>query len=82
MKDLLEPQNKVKLTDLLNNHIVSGRVPFKDLKDGDKLKTLNGSELVVVVKNGAVNIGGAAILERPAKISNGVMHSIDAVFVK
>jgi uncharacterized surface protein with fasciclin (FAS1) repeats len=82
MTDLLEPQNKLKLTDLLNNHIVSGMVSFKDLKDGDKLKTLNGTQLTVEVKNGAVNIGGAAILGREAKISNGVIHSTDTVFVK
>lgn len=82
MRELLEPQNKLKLTDLLNNHIVTGMVPFKDLKDGDRLKTINGNELIVEVKNGAVNIGGAVILGREAKISNGIMHSTDTVFVK
>ncbi|NII25914.1 fasciclin domain-containing protein [Pseudoflavitalea sp. X16] len=82
MRDLLEPKNKLKLTDLLNNHIVTGKVPFKDLKDGDRLKTINGNELIVEVKNGAVNIGGAVILGREAKISNGVMHSTDTVFIK
>lgn len=82
MRDLLEPQNKLKLTDLMNNHIVSGMIPFKDLKDGDRLKTINGNELVVEVKNGAVHIGGAVVLGRDAKISNGVMHSTDTVFTK
>jgi uncharacterized surface protein with fasciclin (FAS1) repeats len=82
MRDLLEPKNKLKLTDLLNNHIVTGMVPFKDLKDGDRLKTINGNELIVGVKNGAVSIGGAVILGREAKISNGIMHSTDTVFVK
>lgn len=82
MRDLLEPQNKLKLTDLLNNHIVSGMVAFKDLKDGNKLKTINGNELIVEVKNGAVHIGGAVVLGRDAKISNGVMHSTDTVFIK
>lgn len=82
MRELLEPQNKLKLTDLLNNHIVSGMVPFKDLKDGDTLKTINGKQLTVEVKNGAVNIGGAVILGRDAKITNGIMHSTDTVFVK
>lgn len=82
MRELLEPQNKLKLTDLLNNHIVTGMVPFKDLKDGDILKTINGKQLTVEVKNGSVNIGGAVILGREAKISNGVMHSTDTVFIK
>ncbi len=82
MDNLLEPQNRPKLADLLNSHIVSGSIPFRDLKNGDKLTTVNGNELVVEVKNGNVNINGAVILAREAKISNGVMHSSDTVLVK
>jgi uncharacterized surface protein with fasciclin (FAS1) repeats len=82
MDDLLEPKNKLKLTNLLNNHIVSGLVSFKDLKDGDILKTLNGHQLTVGVKEGKVNIGEAVILGRDAKTTNGIIHSTDTVFVK
>jgi len=82
MRNLLEPQNKLKLTDLLNNHIVNGAVSFKDLKDGDTLNTINGKQLTVEVKNGTVKIDGAVILGRDAKITNGVMHSTDTVFAK
>lgn len=82
MEGLLAPQNKLKLIDLLNNHIVKGKVYFKDLKDGDKLEAINGNQLQVEVKNGKVNIGDAVILGREAKISNGVMHSTDTVFTK
>ncbi|HET9432673.1 MAG TPA: fasciclin domain-containing protein, partial [Chitinophagaceae bacterium] len=45
MTELLKPENKVKLADLLNYHIVRGKTNFKDLKDGQKLKTINGKEL-------------------------------------
>lgn len=82
MDNLLEPQNRPKLADLVNNHIVSGRISFKDLKDGDKLTTVNGKVLTVEVKNGSVNIDGAVILARDAKVSNGVMHSSDTVLLK
>jgi len=82
MENLLEPQNKTKLTDLLNNHIVQGKFNFKDLKDGDKLEAINGNQISVVVKNGKVSIGDAVILGRDAKISNGVVHSTDMVFTK
>lgn len=82
MDDMLTASNKPKLTDLLTGHIVSGKIDFLDLKDGDKLQTLSGSELVVEVRNGAVFIGGAAIVPRPQRISNGVVHSTDTVFVK
>ncbi len=82
MEDLLEPKNKLKLTDLLNNHIVSGKVSFKDLKDGDTLNTINGHQLTVGVKDGKVSIGEAVILGRDAKTTNGIIHSTDTVFVK
>jgi len=82
MENLLEPQNKLKLTDLLNNHIIKGKIYFKDLKDGDHLETINGNQLLVEVKNGVVSIGEAIILGREAKITNGVMHSTDMVFTK
>jgi uncharacterized surface protein with fasciclin (FAS1) repeats len=82
MENLLAPLNKLKLTDLLHNHIVNGKILYRDLRNGDKLTTLNGNELVVEEKNGVVHIDGAAVVARDAKISNGVMHSTDAVFVK
>lgn len=82
MENLLEPQNKLRLTDLLNNHIVKGKILFKDLKDGDNLEAINGNQLLVEVKNGVVSIGDAIILGREAKITNGVMHTTDVVFTK
>lgn len=82
LENLLEPANKLKLTDLLNNHIVKGKVHFKDLKDGDTLETINGNQLVVEVKNGKVNIRDANVSGRDAKVTNGVIHSTDTVFTK
>jgi len=81
LESLLEPANKAKLTDLLKNHIVSGKIIFQDLKDGDKLTTVNGRDLNVQVKNGVVSIGEIGVLPREAKISNGVMHLVDTVMV-
>ena len=82
MDDLLTSANKPALTDLLHSHIVSGMISFQNFKDGDKLKTLNGKELGVEVKNGRVNINGTPIEIRQQRITNGVIHSTDTVFVK
>ncbi len=78
---LLEPQNRTKLADLLNNHIVSGKILFSELKDGQKLTTINGKELLVTEKDGNIQIGSIKILPRDAKISNGAMHLSDTVMV-
>lgn len=79
LEDLLMRENKKKLTDLLNLHVVAGSIPFKDLKDGEKLKTLNGKELLVEVTDAKVTIAGAAIQNHDVKTSNGVIHSLDTV---
>ena len=76
---LLKPENKVQLTDLLNHHVVHGKRNFKDLKDGQKLKTINGKELNVTVKDSAVSINGANIQAKDMEGRNGVVHSLDAV---
>jgi uncharacterized surface protein with fasciclin (FAS1) repeats len=79
MEDLLEPQNRPKLANLLSNHIVSGKIKFDDLKDGDKLITINGKQLDLQVKNGKVQVGEINITQRDGKISNGIMHLADTV---
>lgn len=81
MKDLLEPQNKLLLTELMQNHIIDGKIYFKELKDGDKLKTINGRELKVQVKDNVVIVGDIEVLAMGTKkISNGVIHLTDTVF--
>jgi uncharacterized surface protein with fasciclin (FAS1) repeats len=79
VETLLNPENKTKLTDLLNYHVIEGKIDFKDLKDGRKLKTLNGKELVVQVKNGKVSVNDATIQNSDMQTSNGVIHSLDTV---
>jgi uncharacterized surface protein with fasciclin (FAS1) repeats len=82
LENLLKPENKAKLVDILNLHVVSGKILFKDLKDGEKLKSINGRELLVHVKDGTISIDGANIQGHDVQTSNGVIHSLDAVMMK
>ena len=82
LDNLLKPENKTKLADVLNHHVVSGKINFKDLKDGEKLKTVNGKELLVHVKDGHTSIGEAKIQGHDVQASNGVIHSLDTVMLK
>lgn len=81
IEDLLEPQNRAKLSDLVKNHIVEGKVLFADMKDGDKLTSLSGKEMLVKVVNGIVHIGDILVTARDAKISNGAIMITDTVMV-
>jgi uncharacterized surface protein with fasciclin (FAS1) repeats len=82
IEDMLNPITRDTLAQLMNNHIVAGKVAFSDLKDGDRLETVNGKQLLVEVKNGVVHIGEATIVAREQKVSNGVIHLSDGVLGK
>jgi uncharacterized surface protein with fasciclin (FAS1) repeats len=79
--NLLKPENKAKLAGILTYHVVSGAVKAADLKDGQKIKTVQGEELTVSIKDGKVMINGAAVTIADVISSNGVTHVIDAVLL-
>jgi uncharacterized surface protein with fasciclin (FAS1) repeats len=78
---LLKPEKKEDLTKILTFHVVSGSVKSSDLKDGQKVKTLQGEELTVAIKDGKVSINGANVTAADLTGSNGVIHVIDAVLM-
>lgn len=80
MDELLEVQNRPRLAELVKNHIIRGSILFKDLKDGDILKTINNKHLKVQVKNGNININEVAVAETNSKVSNGMIYFLDTVF--
>jgi uncharacterized surface protein with fasciclin (FAS1) repeats len=82
LESLLKPESITKLKNLINSHIVSGKINYKDLKDGEKLKTVNGGELQVHVKDGAVHIEESLIQNRDVQTSNGIIHSLDTVMMR
>lgn len=82
LDNLLKPENKAKLADLLNHHVVAGKISFKDLKDGERLKSVNGMELLVHVKDGNTSIAGAKIQSHDVQATNGVIHSVETVMTK
>jgi len=82
LDNLLKPENKTKLTDLLNHHVVEGKINFKDLKDGEKLKTVNGKQLVVHIKDGHTTVDGAVIQNHDVQATNGIIHSLETVMFK
>ena len=83
---LLKPESKGKLTSILTTHVVSGSVMSSDLKDGQKIKTVNGETLTVMMQGGKVMIkdakgGMATVTMADIKATNGVVHSIDTVLM-
>lgn len=81
VEGLLKPESKEALTGILTYHVVAGAVKAADLKDGQKVKTLQGEELTVTIKDGKVMINGANVTAADLAGSNGVVHVVDAVLM-
>ena len=79
-EQLLEPANRSKLLDLLSGYILSGKKMLDDFRNGQKLSTLNGSEVTVSIINGETILNGAKILARDRQGSNGVIHLLDKTY--
>lgn len=79
VENLLKPENKQALADILKFHVHAGAgVLAKDVKTM-KLSTLNGQDLNIVVADGKVTVNGANVIKTDVVCSNGVIHLIDAV---
>lgn len=80
LDDLLKPENKEQLADILTYHVVPDEAMAADLTDGQKLTTVQGEELEVgVAGDGTVTINGAEVTTPDVDASNGVVHVIDEV---
>jgi uncharacterized surface protein with fasciclin (FAS1) repeats len=81
VENLLKPENKQQLVDLLSYHVVSGAVMSGDLEDGQSVKTLlSGKTLIVNLSDGA-KINNAMVTKADLQAENGVVHCIDTVLM-
>merc|ERR1712070_326279 len=83
LNHLLEPQNIKKLQAVLEYHVVAGAAVYsKDLKEYQKVKTLEGESVTVVKKDSKVFVNMyAQVTTADVGASNGVVHIIDHVLL-
>ena len=81
VESLLKPENKDKLVSILKFHVIPGRVYSDTLVKGHEVKTLQGSQLAVTMKDGKAKVLNAGIVKTDIDASNGVIHVIDAVLM-
>jgi uncharacterized surface protein with fasciclin (FAS1) repeats len=80
VENLLKPENKQKLTDLLTYHVVPGKVMAADVKTGP-VKTVNGKDVELKSENGKVSVGKAQVTKADVEAANGVIHVVDTVLM-
>lgn len=82
VEDLLKPENKSKLIDILTYHVVSGKVMAKTAVTLDKATALNKKVIALAVKDGSLTLNGSAkVVKADVNCSNGVIHVIDTVIL-
>ncbi|MBO9395805.1 fasciclin domain-containing protein [Shimia sp. R9_1] len=81
VENLLKPENKDQLVQILTYHVVPAKVMAGDI-DGKKAKvlTVEGERLDVNARNG-VKVNDAKVTAADITASNGVIHVIDKVLI-
>lgn len=78
--DLLKPENKASLANILKYHVTPGNYSVDFLKKFKKLGQANNQSVEVTVEGDDVYVGGAKIIASiPA--SNGIVHVVDKVIL-
>ena len=82
VENLLKPENKEQLINILTYHVVSGNVPAKTAITLDKATALNKKDIALEVKDGSLTLNGdSKVALADVEATNGVIHVIDAVIL-
>ena len=80
--DLLDPEHKDTLAELLKYHLVEGEVEFPDLVQSEEVETVHGGTLELQSTHHGVRINDQAnIMATEIVAANGIIHPIDAVLL-
>ncbi len=80
LTDLLKPENKTQLANILKYHVVSGKVMSSDIKAGN-VPTVAGESLTIAIKGQNVMVNEATVTKADIAADNGVIHVIDKVLL-
>ncbi|MBI1302812.1 MAG: fasciclin domain-containing protein [Phycisphaera sp.] len=82
LENLLKPENKQQLIDILTYHVVPGVAAYSDqVVKMTEVPTVFGAAVPVAVKDGKVKLGAATVVAADVETSNGVIHVIDTVIL-
>ncbi len=81
VENLLKPENKQRLVEILTYHVVPGKVMAAEVAGLDEAKTVNGKMIDVQADGTAVKVNDANITATDVAASNGVIHVIDQVIL-
>jgi len=77
--DLLKPENKEQLQQVLLYHVLGAEILSTDLTDGQEAETLQGGK--VLARLDPVRINDANVIQADVLATNGVIHALDKVLI-
>ena len=78
---LMEAENKERLQQILQHHVMEGRKRSRTVRSAPSLKMLDGTSVQVQKKGDKVQIGDATIQDTDLEAENGLVHVIDRVLM-
>src|SRR5678815_4973435 len=79
LDDLMKPEKKADLQNILQYHVTTSALKIDYFKDGQTIGMVNGDNLTVSVKDGKIILNNSATIVGSVEGSNGMVHIIDGV---
>lgn len=81
VEDLLKPEKKDNLADILQYHVSLGVFKTEMLSDAQVIGQVNGDNITITKKDGKIMVNGTATIIASIPSSNGLIHVIDGVLL-
>ena len=79
--DLMKPENKGKLSDILGHHTYVGVIKTEQMTDGQNLGMVDGKNITIKMVNGKPTVNGTVNIIASVPASNGMVHVVDGVIL-
>lgn len=81
LDDLMKPEKKADLQNILQYHVTTSSLKADYFKDGQTIGMVNGDNVTVSVKDGKITLNNSAVIVASVPASNGIVHIIDGVLL-
>lgn len=81
VEDLMKPENKDKLADILQYHVSVGIYKQEMLQDGQSLGQVNSQNIKITKSGDKIKVNGTANVVAVIPASNGLIYVIDEVLL-
>ena len=81
VENLLKPENKQQLVNILKYHVIPARVYADQAVAAKKASTLLGRSVNIRFSEAGIQVNDARVVKRDIDATNGVIHVIDSVLI-